>query len=974
MKEVGNEVKNSFVDVEALIRDLSSKIQGEVRFDDGSRALYATDGSNYRQTPIGVVIPKTIQDVIDTIDICYRYKAPVLCRGGGTSLAGQCCNVAVILDFSKYLRQILEINPEKKLARVQPGCVLDNLRDAAEQYHLTFGPDPSTHNHNTLGGMIGNDSCGVHSVLAVFEGEGARTADNIEELEILTYDGFRFRVGKTSAEELEQIIKEGGRRGEIYSKLKALRDKYANLIRERFPKIPRRVSGYNLDELLPENNFNVARALVGTEGTCVIVLEATTKLVYSPPGRSLMALGYPDVYEAGDHIMEIMGHKPCALEGMDDLLIEYMRKKKLLTQDLGLLPEGKGWLIVEFGGKDEDEARQKCKHLESELKKKKDWPSIRIYSSEQANKVWIIRKSGLGATAAVPNQPATWPGWEDSAVPPEKVGQYLRKLKELFIKYDYNASVYGHFGQGCIHCRLPFDLKTEPGISKFRSFLNEASDLVVSFGGSISGEHGDGQSKAELLSKMFGKELIEAFREFKSIWDPDWKMNPGKKINPHLITDNLRLGVNYNPWNPETYFQFPNDQASFAKVGLRCVGVGECRREHKSTMCPSYRATKEEKHSTRGRARLLFEMLEGSTIGKKGWKDKYVKEALDLCLACKGCKNDCPVNVDMASYKAEFLAHFYAGSIRPRSAYAFGLIYWWSKIATLAPRITNFFMQAKGLNKITKLMTGMAQERKFPLYATQNFKQWWKQRPKKTSRSLKVILWPDTFNNYFHPQIAIAAVEVLEDAGYEVIVPEINLCCGRPLYDYGFLKLAKKMLQQIIQHLRAEIREGISIVGLEPSCVAVFRDELINLLPHDEDAKRLSQQTYLLSEFLEKKVENYTPPKLFGKAIVHGHCHHKAIVGMENEKNILQKLGLQFEILDSGCCGMSGSFGYESGEHYSVSIKVGEQVLMPEVRKVSEETYIVADGFSCQNQIAGSTNRHAIHMAELLQMALKEKH
>ncbi len=391
MKEVGNEVKNSFVDVEALIRDLSSKIQGEVRFDDGSRALYATDGSNYRQTPIGVVIPKTIQDVIDTIDICYRYKAPVLCRGGGTSLAGQCCNVAVIIDFSKYLHQVLEINPEKKLARVQPGCVLDNMQDAAKKHDLIFGPDPATHNHNTLGGMIGNDSCGVHSVLAVFAGNGARTADNIEELEILTYDGCRFRVGETSEEELEAIIKEGGRRGEIYSQLKALRDKYANLISERFPKIPRRVSGYNLDELFPENNFNVARALVGSEGTCVTILEATTKLVYNPQGRSLMSLGYPDVYEAGDHIMEIMGHKPCALEGIDELLTEYMRKKKLLAEDLGLLPEGKGWLIVEFGGEDEEEARQKCKHLESELKKKKNGPQCGFIPVKKANIVWIIR-------------------------------------------------------------------------------------------------------------------------------------------------------------------------------------------------------------------------------------------------------------------------------------------------------------------------------------------------------------------------------------------------------------------------------------------------------------------------------------------------------------------------------------------------------------------------------------------------------
>jgi FAD/FMN-containing dehydrogenase/Fe-S oxidoreductase len=964
-------MENKHPNIQALIKDLNENIKGEVRFDPGTRALYATDGSNYRETPIGVVIPKSIQDVLTTVALCYGYGVPILSRGGGTSLAGQCCNVAVIIDFSKYLHQVLEVNPEKKLARIQPGCILDHMQDAAKKHDLIFGPDPATHTHNTLGGMIGNDSCGVHSLLSRFAGNGSRTADNIEELEILTYDGCRFRVGETSEQELEAIIKEGGRRGEIYSRLKALRDKYATLIRERFPKIPRRVSGYNLDQLLPENNFNVARALVGSEGTCVTILEATMKLVHNPKARSLMSLGYPDIFDAGDHVMEILKHKPSALEGIDELLTKYMRSKKLHVDDLSLLPDGKGWLIIEFGGESKEEATNKSHQLMAELKKKKNAPSMRVYTSEEAERIWIVRRSGLGATADVPGEHSNWPGWEDSAVPPDKVGEYLRQFKKLFKKFDYNVSLYGHFGDGCIHCRIPFDLKTELGITTFRKFLGEAANLVVSFGGSLSGEHGDGQSRAELLPIMFGEELIEAFREFKSIWDPNWKMNPGKKVDPNLIVDNLRLGTSYNPWHPKTHFHFPNDKGSFAEATLRCVGVGECRRLEVGTMCPSFRVTREEKYSTRGRARLLFEMLQGSTIGKKGWHDKNVKEALDLCLACKGCKHDCPVNVDMATYKSEFLSNFYAGRIRPRSAYAFGLIYWWSRVATWMPSIVNSFTQTPGIKSVVKMMIGMTPERDFPIYATQNFKKQLRKRKNKFASPLKVILWPDTFNNYFHPEVGMAAVEVLEAAGYEVIVPEATLCCGRPLYDFGFLDLAKHQLQKIIQNLRQEIRAGISIVGLEPSCVAVFRDELINLFPHDEDAKRLSQQTFFLSEFLEKKVENYQPPSLSCHAIVHGHCHHKSIVRMENEKNILQKMGLQFEILDSGCCGMAGSFGYEKGERYSVSMKVGEEVLLPTVRKASADTLIITDGFSCRNQIAGCTERRAIHMAELLQMGLK---
>jgi FAD/FMN-containing dehydrogenase/Fe-S oxidoreductase len=965
----------STLDARALASELRTKIGGEVRFDAGSRALYSTDASNYRQIPIGVVIPRSVDDVIETVAACRCYGAPILSRGGGTSLAGQCCNVAVVMDFSKYLNKVLEVDPKKKTGRVQPGCVLDKLRDEAERYHLTFGPDPATHDHNTLGGMIGNDSCGIHSVLAVSQGYGARTADHIEEMEVLTYDGVRMRVGRTSEGEIERIINEGGRRGEIYSKLKMLRDRYADLIRKRFPHIPRRVSGFNLPYLLPESGFHVARALVGSEGTCVTILEATTNLIYSPPVRALLVLGYPDVYSAGDHVPEILPHKPSGLEGLDDILIGYMRKKGLHPEDINLLPKGGGWLLVEFGGESKEEADNKARRLMEELKKKGNAPSMKLFDDPREEKlVWGIRESGLGATANIPGEPYTWPGWEDSAVAPDKVGQYLRELRKLFDKYGYIASLYGHFGQGCVHCRIPFELRTKEGIANFRSFLGEAADLVVSLGGSISGEHGDGQARAELLPRMFGDELIQAFREFKSIWDPDWKMNPGKVVDPYRITENLRLGTDYNPTQPRTHFYFPHDDGNFAEATLRCVGVGKCRREHGKTMCPSYRVTHEEMHSTRGRARLLFEMLEGDVIGKNGWRDESIREALDLCLSCKGCKGDCPVNVDIATYKSEFLSHYYEGKVRPRYAYAFGYIHWWSRLTSLMPDVANFFTQTPLIRDAAKIMADIAPERQIPRFATQTFKDWFYQRNGKRNElnnDKTVILWPDTFNNYFHPKTGQAAVEVLESVGFHVEVPGQNMCCGRPLYDYGFLDAAKRWLQDILNTIRPQIRDGIPVVVLEPSCAAVFRDELVNLFPHDEDAKRLSRQTFLLSEFLEKKANGYQPPKLKRKAVVHGHCHHKAIMGMSDEERVLSKLGLDAEVLDSGCCGMAGAFGFEK-DHYDVSIKVGEHELLPHVRNADKDTLIIANGFSCREQISQTTDRHALHLAQVIQMAMHE--
>ncbi|HZS02335.1 MAG TPA: FAD-binding and (Fe-S)-binding domain-containing protein [Chloroflexota bacterium] len=952
------------VDAAGLAAALRCELRGEARFDAGSRALYAADASNYRQVPIGVVVPRDVDDVVATVATCRRFGAPLLSRGGGTSLAGQCCNVAVVLDFSKYLHQVLQIDPEQRIARVQPGTVLDTLRAAAERHHLTYGPDPATHNRCTLGGMIGNNSCGVHSVMA------GMTSDNVEELEVLTYDGLRLRVGRTPDAVLTTIVAEGGRRGEIYGRLRALRDHYADAIHQRYPDIPRRVSGYNLPALLPENNFHVARALVGTEGTCVTVLEATVRLVHSPPARVMVVLGYPDVYTACDHVPAILEHHPVGLEGFDDILIHYMRRKGLHPDDLPLLPAGGGWLLVEFGAETRDEATAQAQGLIDALKGQEHAPDMKLYADpEQQAKLWEIRESGLGATAIVPGEPPAWPGWEDSAVPPARLGDYLRDLRQLIDRYDYTASFYGHFGQGCLHTRITFDFTTAAGIARYRGFMGEAADLVLRYGGSLSGEHGDGQARAELLPKMFGDELVGAFREFKAIWDPDGKMNPGKVVAPARMDEHLRLGTGYAPPAPRTHFAFRDDGGSFAHATLRCVGVGKCRKTDAGLMCPSYMVTREEEHSTRGRAHLLFEMLQGDPV-RGGWRDEHVKQALDLCLACKGCKGECPVHVDMATYKAEFLSHYYAGRLRPRQAYAFGLIMYWARLAAPLAGLANFMTQTPLLRDAAKATAGMAPAREVPRFAPQTFQRWARQRERRNWGGPPVLLWPDTFNNHFHPSTAVAAVEVLEAAGYRVVVPQRALCCGRPLYDYGMLDLAKRFLRQILATLRQPIRAGVPIVVLEPSCFAVFRDELRNLFPHDEDARRLCEQAFLLDEFLQRRATGYEPPELHAKALVHGHCHHQAVVRMTDEEALFRRIGLDFQVLDAGCCGMAGAFGFEPGEHYRVSVAAGERVLLPAVRNAPKDTLIVADGFSCREQIRQGTDRAALHPAQVLQLAL----
>jgi FAD/FMN-containing dehydrogenase/Fe-S oxidoreductase len=943
------------VDRRELARELTRRVSGEVRFGDGSRALYANDASSYRQVPLGVVVPRTVDDVIAAVGVCRERGAPVFARGAGTGLAGQTVNEAVVLDFSKYLRRIVELDHEAHRARVEPGLVLDRLRERAEEHDLTFGPDPATHSRCTLGGMLGNNSCGVHSIIA------GVTADNVESLDVLLYDGTRLRVGRG-----DDAV-QGPGAAEITAQLRGIAERWGDRIRTGFPHIPRRISGYNLDRLLPEAGFDVAAALVGTESTCCFVLGAELKLIPSPQHRSLVLLGYDAPWTAADHVPEVMEFGPIGLETFDQRLVDNELRKGFRRHP-ELLPGGRAWLLVEFGADSREEADAQAERLQAAMRRKRSPEHVDMKLYEDAGEiaqVWEIREGGVGHSK-VPGVHPAWPSWEDAAVAPERCGEYLRDFDRLVKDHGLEVSCYfGHVGHGCLHTRLDWDFSTRDGIRRYRSFMEAAADLVGSYGGSLSGEHGDGQARAELLDRMFGPELVTAFGEFKAVWDPEGRMNPGKVSDPYPLDTNLRMAPPYRPHRTTTYFSFQDDGGSFAAAAERCFGVGACR-DQEGVMCPSYQATFEERYSTRGRARLLFEMMRGDQL-EDGWRSKEVLHALDLCLSCKGCRNECPVRVDMATYKAEFLAHHYEHRLRPRQAYALGLIMDWARVASRTPRLAN----AVAGSRMGKLLAGVAPERTPPQFADEPFTSWFARRPAPAAGGRRVILWPDTFTNYFEPRIGRAAVEVLEAAGCAVELPRGALCCGRPLYDFGMLKLARRRLEQILERLRPEIRDGVDIVGLEPSCVDVFRDELLNLIPHDEDAKRLSKQTFSFVEYLTERID-WTPPPLDARVVVQGHCHHRAAEkDMRHDRTLLDRLGVDYEVLDTGCCGMAGSFGYHAGERYDVSVAVAEHRLLPALRATPEATVVVADGFSCRGQISQLAGREPLHVAELVQRSLR---
>lgn len=962
---VCNRPDTPYVRVRELEADLAAAVDGEVRFDAGSRGAYSTDSSNYRQVPLGVVVPRTIEAGVRAIEVCRRHRAPITSRGGGTSLAGQSCNVAVILDWSKYCHRLVSVDPEAGTCVVEPGIVLDELNDQLSSHGLMFGPRPATHDHCTLGGMIGNNSCG-----ATAQAYG-KTVDNVERLEVLTYDGERRWVGPTADAELADLIRNDDSWGRIYGRLHTLITANADAVRRRFPDIPRRVSGYNLDSLLPEHGFDVAKALIGSEGTLVTVLRAELRLVPVPPAASLVVLGYPDIYTAAEAVPKILEHRPHQLEGVDERLMSFERTEGRHADALEKLPKGSGWLMVSFVGEDQSRADARAHSMIEDLDDEPDPPTHSLFDdADLETELWQVREGALGATAHPQGMPDTWPGWEDSAVDPARLGSYLRDLNQLFDKHGYNnAALYGHFGQGCVHTRIPFDLTTSDGVENFRAFVQDAADLVASYDGSLSGEHGDGQSRGELLPRMFGVDIVAAFEELKRIFDPDNLMNPGKVVAPAALDSDLRLGSDWTPDQLPTRFDYPDDDGRFDRAVTRCVGVGKCRHQEGGVMCPSYMVTREEEHSTRGRARLLFEMLQGhadSTI-TDGWRSTAVKDALDLCLACKGCKKDCPVEVDMATYKAEFLHHHYAGRLRPMAHYSMGWLPVAAKVAALAPKPVNALTQAPLLAAAVKKLAGVAEQRQLPAFAEHTLQQWFARR-RPTARGTRgdVLLWPDTFTNHFDPGIGQAAIALLENAGYRVRMPTQPVCCGLTWISTGQLGVAERVLRRTLRVLSPQLRAGTPIVGLEPSCTAVFRSDASELMSGNRDADRLRKQTVTLAELLNRHTDGWDPPQVQAAAVVQTHCHQHAVLGFEQDVALMKRAGIDVDVLDSGCCGLAGNFGFEAG-HYDVSRAAGERVLLPAVRDAALTTHVLADGFSCRTQIEqGDTDRRAKHLAQIL--------
>ncbi|MEV4442532.1 FAD-binding and (Fe-S)-binding domain-containing protein [Streptomyces sp. NPDC049577] len=952
---------------------LRDQVDGEIRFDAGSRGAYATDGSNYRQVPLGVVVPRSVNAGARVVRVCAEYGLPVLSRGGGTSLAGQCTNRAVVVDWTKYCDKLLSVDPRARTCVVEPGIVLDELNSRLARHGLKFGPKPSTHSQCSIGGMIGNNSCG-----ATAQAYG-KTVDNIRRLEILTYDGLRCWVGPTDDEEYARIQAAGGRRAELYRGLKRIADDYLADIRQGFPRIPRRVSGYNLDSLLPENGFDVARALTGSEGTLVTVLHAELSLVPVPAAMATVVLGYPDICTAADDVPRLLEHcEPAQLEAIDDRMAQLMREEGAYLDSLDRLPAGKSWLLLQFTGDTVEEADEKARALLAAIRRSEDDETVALSDDpEREEEMLKAREAGLGVTARPPDDRETWEGWEDSAVAPERLGDYLRDLKRLYAEFGYEAaSVYGHFGQGCVHTRIPFGLRSAEGVADFRRFLHRAADLVCSYDGSLSGEHGDGQARGELLTRMFGSRLVRAFGELKDLFDPGNHMNPGKVVRAHHVDENLRLGPSWRPDAPATHFQYPEDDHQFGRAVMRCVGVGKCRSHSGGVMCPSYRATREEEHSTRGRSRLLFEMLGGHADGPvtDGWRSTAVRDALDLCLACKGCKSDCPVGVDMATYKAEFLAHHYEGRLRPASHYALGWLPLWARLAQASPRAANALLHAPGLAAAGKRLAGVAAHRPAPLFAEQSFLAWWQRHgspPPEPGDPRAVVLWPDTFSTFFHPHVAQAAVTVLKDAGFRVAVPERPVCCGLTWISTGQLATARRVLTRTRDVLRPWLAAGTPIVGLEPSCTAVFRADAPELMPADEDVQRLAAQTHTLAELLlHHAPEPWRPPQLARHAVVQTHCHQHAIMKFDPDTELMRRAGITPEVLDEGCCGLAGNFGFERG-HEELSVDIGELGVLPAVRGAAPSALVLADGFSCRTQIEDQhTGRRAMHLAEALAMGL----
>ncbi|MBR8742490.1 FAD-binding and (Fe-S)-binding domain-containing protein, partial [Nocardiopsis sp. MG754419] len=958
-------------DLAALRRDLEDSVHGTVALDAGTLALYTSDASNHRRVPLAVVIPETIEDCVAAVRACAAHGVPVIPRGGGTSIAGNAIGTGVVIDTSRHLRTIVEVDPAARTATVQPGVILDDLRAAAAEHGLTFAPDPSTHSRCTIGGMVGNNACGSHSVA------WGTTADNIVALDVLLSDGTRMTVGSGhSAEEYAALARRPGREGEIHAALGRLVEAHRAEMRTAMPEFRRRVSGYALDRLLPEKGRDVAAALVGTEGTCVMVLGATVRLVEAPAARALAVLGYENAPAAADAVPHLLEHSPLTVEGINDRMVAALDRKG--SRSRVPLPLGGAWLLVEIAGQDPNDAAAAAEAMLADLEhdgRPRDATVVVDPAHQKA--LWRIREEGAGLTSRTPTGAEAWSGWEDAAVPPQNLGAYLRDFEDLMARHDRYGVVYGHFGDGCLHVRIDFELTHEEGRRAYRAFMEEAAAIVVRHGGSLSGEHGDGQARSELLARMYPPGLIEAFAEFKRIWDPAGLMNPGIIVDPLPLDADMRVATDLRPELPlvsRTTLAYTEDDGDFVKALRRCSGVGKCRRQSgPGVMCPSYQVTQEEKHSTRGRAHLLFEMANGEVI-TDGWRSEEVRESLDLCLSCKGCLSDCPVNVDMASYKAEFLHQHYRGRLRPAAHYSMGWLPALARVAALAPTETNRLMRLPGISTLAKKAAGVAARRELPAFAPTTFTRAFRRRLNRgegRQGGPRVVLWPDTFGNLLNPGVLTSAVRVLEDAGFTVVLPKGQVCCGLTWVSTGQLDVARAVMRRAVASLEPLVSQGLPVVGLEPSCTAALQHDLVELLP-GEESRRIAGAVHTFAGFLNEHAPDWTPPRVDASALAQVHCHQHAVNGFDADRELIARAGIDGEVLDSGCCGLAGDFGFTEG-HYEISSAIGERELLPRVRAAASDTLVLADGYSCRTQIEQGAGRRALHLAEVLAAALDRR-
>lgn len=940
-----------------LLTQLRAHVAGDVLADAGSRAIYSADASNYRHVPTAVVLPRTEDDVIAALAICREHGVPLTMRGAGTSIGGNAIGTGVVLDTSRHLGKILEIDDGSATAIVQAGVIAGQLGEALRPRGLAFAPDPSTVNRCTIGGMLGNNSCGSHSVA------WGKTSDNVRELEVLLADGTRMTLGPSSREAHAANVLRSGRAGEVYRGLEKLAQENLEALRTEIGQFPRHLSGYALAELLPENRRNLARALVGSEGTCAIVLRATLELVRPPAHRAVLVLGFEDEVRAAEAVPALLALRPLTVEGMSRAMFAGVRLHGERAKVAAALPDAPDWLFIETGGESPAAAHAAAREIARALGADRH----AIFADPKVQRaLWSLRSDGSGLATRTVDGRAAYPGFEDAAVPPERLANYLRDFRGLLAEHGLAGISYGHFGEGCIHIRLDADLSTAAGVRGYRSFLESAADLVAAHGGSISGEHGDGQARSELLARTYSPRVIGLFERFKGIWDPDDLLNPGILVRPRKLDANVRwlaLGTR----EVQAQYAYPDDQDSLRQAVSRCVGVGKCRVDHGAAMCPSFQATRDEEHSTRGRARLLFEMLEGSTI-TAGWRSTEVRDALDLCLSCKACKVECPVNVDMATYKSEFLFHHYRRRLRPRAHYALGRLPQWARLAALAPALVNRAAANPRLARLGKAAAGIDQRRALPAFAPQTLRELAKTRacqaPERTPGG-QVLLWPDTFTNHLSPQVGLAAMDVLEDAGFEVLLPGKAVCCGLTAISTGQLPLARRIARRSLGVLEPYLAQGIPVIGLEPSCTAVLRAELTRLLPEDPRARVLAESTRTFAEQLAEHADGWAPPQVNVDAVVQTHCHQYADLGDDADRKLLSQAGIRPAEMSQGCCGLAGDFGFEDG-HYEVSMAVAEQGLLPAIRAAGPDPQVIADGYSCRTQVQDGAGASARHLAEVL--------